>query len=267
MLSKTTPTSGLRILVCNDDGIQAKGLKILERIAKDLSPDVWVIAPEANFSGQSSSVTFGTPVRIQELSPRRFSVGGTPVDSVVCALQHVLADRVPDVILSGVNAGSNVGESTVLSGTIGAAMAGAFQGIKSIGVSLDNVKEASPKYAVVEHFLPGIVRKLLALSWPARTMMNVNFPNVPVGGVSGIKPVPLAEWPLRWRVEERKAPDDSQYYWINSWWTDEQIASKPRTDLYALYQEDAITVTPIRPYTEHDGAIKILEEVFSSHAP
>ncbi|MDR2416592.1 MAG: 5'/3'-nucleotidase SurE [Holosporales bacterium] len=267
MRSNTTPTSGLRILVCNDDGVQAKGLAILERIAKDLSPDVWVISPKINSSGRSSAVTFDDPVRIQELSPRRFAVRGTPVDCVICALRHVLADRAPDVILSGVNAGSNVGEASIFSATLGAAMAGALQGIKSIGVSLDAGKEASFKYAAVEHFLPGIIRKLLALSWPERTLMNVNFPNVPVGGISGIRAVPLAPCPLQWTVNERKAPDNTLYYWIGTHWAETQISSYPRTDLHALCQENAITVTPVQLYANHDEAIRILEEVFSSYVP
>ncbi|MDR0407121.1 MAG: 5'/3'-nucleotidase SurE [Holosporales bacterium] len=266
MVPNITPTSGLRILVCNDDGIHAKGLKILERLAKDLSPDVWVVAPEFDSSGQSNSVTFNEPVKIQELSPRRFAVRGTPVDCVICALKHVLIDRPPDVILSGVNSGSNVGDTAVLSGTLGAAMTGALQGIKSIGVSLA-FKEDPPKYVAVEHFLPGIVRKLLALTWPEQTIMNVNFPNVSVGGVSGIKPVPLAALPLQWRVDERKAPDDTSYYWLSARWTEAQIASQSRTDLFALHQENAITITPIRSYTVHDEALRILEEVFASHAP
>ncbi|MDR1910553.1 MAG: 5'/3'-nucleotidase SurE [Holosporales bacterium] len=267
MRSSTTLTSGLRILVCNDDGVQSKGLTVLERVAKDLSPDVWVIAPKFDLSGKGSAVTFDDPVRIQELSPRRFAVRGTPVDCIVCALRHVLVDRAPDVILSGVNAGSNVGEASIFSGTLGAAMMGVSQGIKSIGVSLDTVKEGASKYAAVEHFLPGIIRKLLALSWPERTLMSVNFPNLPVGGISGIKAVPLAPHPLQWEVKECKAPDDTLYYWISTRWGKAQITAKTGTDLYALYQENVITITPVQLYTNHDKAIRLLEEVFSSHVP
>jgi 5'-nucleotidase len=182
-------------------------------------------------------------------------------------LRHVLVDRAPDVILSGVNAGSNIGEACVFSATLGAAMAGALQGIKSIGVSLDSEKETPLTYAAVEHFLPGIVRNLLALSWPERTLMNVNFPNVPVGGISGIKAVPLAPCPLQWTVNERKAPDGTQYYWVCTHWEEAQTASHPETDLYALHRENAITITPVQLYASHDEAVRILEEVFSSHVP
>ncbi|MDR0662360.1 MAG: 5'/3'-nucleotidase SurE [Holosporales bacterium] len=267
MIPGKTPTSGLRILVCNDDGVQAKGLKVLERIAKDLSPDVWVVAPEQDSSAQSCSATFDKPLRIQELSPRRFSVQGRPVDCVICALRHVLLDRPPDVILSGVNAGSNVGETSMLSSTVGGAMMGALQGIKSIGVSIDLVKDPSIKYAAVEHFLPGIIRKLLALSWQERLMMNINFPNIPISGVAGIRPVPLSPLPLHWQVHPREAPGGEPYYWLSSWWTDAQIATPARTDLHALYQENVITITPIQPFTAHEEAIRVLEEVFASHAP
>ncbi|MDR1266927.1 MAG: 5'/3'-nucleotidase SurE [Holosporales bacterium] len=267
MIPGKTPTSGLRVLVCNDDGVQAKGLKILERIAKDLSPDVWVVAPDRDSSAQSCSSTFDEPVGIEELSPRRFSVRGTPTDCVICALRHVLLDRPPDVILSGVNAGSNVGETALLSSTIGGAMMGALQGIKAIGVSVDNVKDATIKYAAVEHFLPGIIRKLLALSWPERVLMSINFPNLPISGISGMRPVPLSPLPLQWQVHPREAPGGSSYYWLSSWWTEAQVQTVARTDLHALYQENTITITPIQPYTAHEEALRLLEEVFSSHVP
>src|SRR3712207_4173454 len=111
-----------RILVTNDDGVHAPGIKILEAIARQLSPDVWVCAPETEQSAASHSLTIHRPLRIREYDERRFSIDGTPTDAVLLAVKRLLADRRPDLVLSGINHGSNIGDDVTYSGTIAAAM-------------------------------------------------------------------------------------------------------------------------------------------------
>src|SRR3712207_6797127 len=111
-----------RILVTNDDGINATGIKTLERIARELSDDVWVVAPEVNQSGAAHSLTLTRPLRIRRLSERHAAVDGTPTDCVLLAIQHIITDAPVDLVLSGINHGGNLGEDVTYSGTVAAAM-------------------------------------------------------------------------------------------------------------------------------------------------
>ena len=111
-----------RILVSNDDGIHAPGIKVLEQVARTLSKDVWVVAPESEQSAAGHSLTLTVPLRIRKVSARKFAVNGTPTDSVLLAVNHIMKDHKPDLVLSGVNAGGNLGEDITYSGTVAAAM-------------------------------------------------------------------------------------------------------------------------------------------------
>src|SRR5437879_8802108 len=126
-----------RILISNDDGIRSPGIKVLEKIARDLSDDVWVVAPEQEQSGASHSLTTRRPLRMREVARRRYAVDGTPTDSVLIAVKRLLRDRPPDLVLSGINAGSNVGEDMTYSGTVAAAMEATLLGIPAIALSQD----------------------------------------------------------------------------------------------------------------------------------
>ncbi len=125
----------MRILVANDDGINAPGLKVLIKIARALSKDVWVVAPEFEQSGASHSLTLTEPLRIRKLTSRKFAVRGTPTDCVMLALCHIVPGKRPDLLLSGVNRGGNLGEDVTYSGTIAAAMEGTLLGVPSIALS------------------------------------------------------------------------------------------------------------------------------------
>ncbi|MCA3630206.1 MAG: 5'/3'-nucleotidase SurE, partial [Methylobacterium sp.] len=125
----------MRILVTNDDGIHAPGLAVLERIAREISDDVIVVAPETDQSGVSHSLSLNDPLRLREISPKHFAVKGTPTDCVIMGLRHVLKGKRPDLVLSGVNRGQNVAEDVTYSGTIAAAMEGTLLGVPSIALS------------------------------------------------------------------------------------------------------------------------------------
>ena len=132
----------MRILLTNDDGINAPGLAVLEAIAAELSDDVWICAPAEEQSGAGHSLTLTRPVRLREHGPRRFSVSGTPTDAVTMALKKVLPAP-PDLILSGVNRGANLGDDVTYSGTVAAAMEGTLAGIRSIALSQVYAKEGA----------------------------------------------------------------------------------------------------------------------------
>jgi 5'-nucleotidase len=125
----------MRILLTNDDGVNAGGLKVLERIARQISDDIWIVAPTEEQSGAGHSLTLSRPIRLRKLGERRFCVSGTPTDSVMMAIAHIMKDAPPDLVLSGVNRGANLGEDCTYSGTVSAAMEGALAGIPAIALS------------------------------------------------------------------------------------------------------------------------------------
>ncbi len=174
-----------RILVTNDDGIHAPGLKVLEKIARALSDDVWVVAPEAEHSGASHALTLRRPLQIHKLGPKRFATSGTPTDCVLLAINHLVEGKRPDLVLSGVNRGANLGEDVLYSGTVAAAMEASMLGIPAIAMSQVRIGETL-HWKTAEKFGPEIVRKLVALEWPDDLLMNVNFPPILAEKVTGI---------------------------------------------------------------------------------
>lgn len=131
----------MRILLTNDDGYYAPGLKVLEEIAATLSDDVWIVAPADEQSGAGHSLTLTRPLRVRQHGARRFAVAGTPTDAVMMALAKIMADAKPDLILSGVNRGANLAEDVTYSGTVSAAMEGALAGVRSIALSQAYARE------------------------------------------------------------------------------------------------------------------------------
>src|ERR671929_2448188 len=125
----------MRILCTNDDGIHAPGLAALERIARTLSDDVWIVAPESDQSGVSHSLSLNDPLRLREVGERRYAVKGTPTDCVIMGARHVIKDRPPNLILAGVNRGRNAGEDVIYSGTVAGALEAAILGIPSFALS------------------------------------------------------------------------------------------------------------------------------------
>lgn len=241
-----------RILIANDDGIHAPGLELLERIALELSDDVWVVAPDGERSGAGHSVSLTNPVRMRELDPRHFAVAGTPTDCVIMALWSVLADRQPDVILSGINSGANLGEDCSYSGTIAAAMEGTLLGIRSIALSQIRQADGTADFATAEAHAPGLIRQLLDLEqWPEGSFINVNFPGCGPDRVTGIRLTrqgqrPPGSFSVDARTDTRRLP----YYWIKISYPEH--TAPPDTDLEAV-AEDAIAVTPIKmDFTDHD---------------
>ncbi|MDR3473744.1 MAG: 5'/3'-nucleotidase SurE, partial [Devosia sp.] len=170
----------MRILVTNDDGVHAEGLQSLERIARVLSDDVWVVAPEYEQSGASRSLTLTEPLRVRRMDERRFAVTGTPTDCVTLAVQDLVEGAKPDLVLSGVNRGQNLAEDVTMSGTVAGAIEGMALGIPGIALSqsMAFVEGEAPRFDTAEAFAPGVIRRLVEVGWPAGVVMNVNFPAV-----------------------------------------------------------------------------------------
>ena len=235
----------MRILVTNDDGIHAPGLLSAEKIARALTDDVWVVAPETEQSGASHSLTLTLPLRLREIDKKRFAVTGTPTDCVMMACAHVMKDKPPTLILSGVNRGSNIADDVTYSGTIAGAMEGCALGIPSIAMSQSYgwTEGAEIPWACGEVQGPPLIRKLVELGWPEDVLININFPDVPPDEVKGIDIASqgkrdMQAAALERRVDARRNP----YFWIGF----KRARSNPPagTDLHAIYNK-RIAVTPL----------------------
>ena len=179
-----------RILVSNDDGLDAIGIEILEAVADQLSDDVWVIAPAQNRSGASRSITLHRDVMIEPKGNNRFTCSGMPSDCVIFGMSKVL-DRKPDLVLSGINAGMNVADDVLYSGTIAAAMEASLMGVPAIALSQRNGRTERSQFAAAQAHAETVIRHLLEAGIPERTVMNVNFPPVAPDDVKGIMPASL----------------------------------------------------------------------------
>ena len=258
----------MRILLTNDDGIEAPGLVAREAIAAELSDDVWVVAPAEEQLGTGHSLTLTAPIRLRQLGPKRFAVRGTPTDSVMMAIGHVMKDHRPDLLLSGVNRGPNMAEDVTYSGTVSAAMEGCLAGVRSIALS-----QALADYTVgAEDFGPArrhgadIVRRLAALGtaageWPAGVLMNVNFP---AGEPKGVR---VAQQGFRdygnINIVSRTDPRGFPYYWFG--YGREMTDPAGETDLHAI-RNGAIAVTPLHLDMTHYPPIDRLRDVLGEMA-
>lgn len=251
----------MRILVTNDDGIHAPGLKVMERIARQLSDDVWVIAPEREQSGAAHSLTLTVPLRIRKIRARRFAVAGTPTDCVMLAVNTIIAGAKPDLILSGVNRGGNLGEDVTYSGTVAAAMEGAILNIPAIAMSQLFQHQHPVKWATALHFGPVVVRKLIKAGWPDDVLINVNFPDAAAAAVNGIVVAEqgrrnVSDIKIENRVDARGVP----YYWIG--FRRQVGAPKRHSDLDAI-RNGNIVVTPLKLEFTHAATLKRLRTALS----
>lgn len=244
----------MRILITNDDGINAPGLAAAEDIARALvgaDGEIWVVAPAIEQSGVGHCVSYIHPMRIEETGHRRFAVEGSPADCILAGLDHVLKGESPDLILSGVNRGYNVAEDTLYSGTIGAAIEGALHGIPSIAMSqyygLQNVNLPDP-FAAARAFCPAILRRLIdSAQWqdgPYGVFYNVNFPPVAPDLVKGLKATAQG---MRkgggFGVKAQVSPNGRDFLWVTH--NADNAVSPPGTDAWES-RDGFCTVTPLR---------------------
>jgi 5'-nucleotidase len=251
----------MRILVTNDDGINAPGLEVLEHIARDLAGkdgEVWTVAPAFEQSGVGHCISYTKPMMIAKLSDHRYAAEGSPADCVLAAIYDVLDGAKPDLILSGVNRGNNAAENVLYSGTIGAAMEGALQGVPAIALSQffgPKMEGLSDPFEAARVHGPKIVRSLWEKGlWDAadyRLFYNVNFPPVPAAKVKGHK---IAAQGFRrdtaFSTETVHSPHGRRYLWIKG--GPQQTPTLPGTDA-AVNLDGYISITPLRAdLTAHD---------------
>lgn len=234
--------SSARILISNDDGISAPGIQVLERIALSLSHDVWVVAPELEQSAAAHSLTIRRPLRVREVSPRHFTVDGTPTDAVLLGVRHVLRDKLPDLVLSGVNRGANLGDDVTYSGTVAAAIEGTLMGIPSIALSQEGKAGDVIRWSTAEHFAADLIRRLVSTGWGRNVLLNVNFPDCPIEAVTGIEVVRQGKRKIGDELVERHDPRGEPYVWIGAQRLEDRAESG--TDLEAVFR-GAISVTPL----------------------
>ncbi|MGV3455767.1 5'/3'-nucleotidase SurE [Sphingomonas sp.] len=253
----------MRILLTNDDGVHARGLEVLERLARTLSDDITIVAPLEEQSGKGRSLSLTEPVRLRKFGERRFAVTGTPTDAVMMALAEIMKDGPPDLILSGVNRGANLGEDVSYSGTVSAAMEGALAGIRSIALSQRYAALAPGErvsFEAAEQWGERVLRPLIAAEWAPRTLMNVNFPPLPASKVAGIKPVGqgLRDYG-RLKLYKRTDPRGFDYYWFGLG----RVPHSPvaDTDLEAI-EQGWITVTPLHLDLTHRESLVMLNQTF-----
>ena len=261
----------MRILITNDDGINASGLKVLAAIAADLAgPDgeIWTVAPAFEQSGVSHCISYTHPTMIAQLGPRRFAAEGSPADCVLAGLHDVLKDTPPDLVLSGVNRGNNSAENALYSGTLGGALEAALQGLPAIALSQyygpDNAQADDPFEASAVHGAD-TVRRILAADQPHtegyRLFYNVNFPPVPAAAVKGVAATPQG---LRqntgYSVEATHSPSGRRFLWARG--GDQRAATAPGCDA-DMNLQGWISVTPMRADLTDHGALAGLKAAFS----
>ena len=235
----------MRILISNDDGIDAPGLHALRQIAAELSDDVWVVAPEVNKSGAGHSLSLNEPLRMRKVDDRAYAVRGTPTDCVIMGVRHVLADKRPDLILSGVNRGGNLAEDVTYSGTIACAFEGTVIGIRSIALSQAYGFEAkdNPRWETAIAHGAKVIRTLIKDPGPPGILMNVNFPDRAPEKIEGIKVTTQGKRDQDLLgIDARHDTWGTPYYWLA--YERRRSNAAEGTDLRAIY-DGWISVTPL----------------------
>lgn len=239
----------MRILLTNDDGIHAHGLTILEQVARTLSDDIWIVAPETDQSGLAHSLTLNHPLRAREVGEKSFAVTGTPTDCVIMGVRQLVEGPV-DLVLSGINAGQNVGDYVTYSGTVAGAMEGALLGIKSIALSqsynFDGARNIP--WDTAAQLAPDLLKKLIKIDLPDDTLLNINFPNCPADEAKGHAIVKQGKFEHGLGIGERSDGRGHPYYWLE--FIGKPPIHQPGTDIDALVNNQ-IAVTPVRMDMTH----------------
>lgn len=232
-----------RILISNDDGVDAEGIVLLERIARSLCDDVWVVAPEREQSGAGHSLSLHKPLRLRQCSERRFAVDGTPTDAVLVAVMEVLKDKRPDLMLSGINRGSNLAEDVTYSGTVAAAMEATLLEIPSIAFSNQIPSGGTVNWQVPEQYAGDIIQALATTKIPHDRLINVNFPAVTPDKIAGVRLCPQGRRRLDDNLDRRIDPQGRPYIWIGGQ-RSVAFSEHPESDIEQI-MAGYITVTPL----------------------
>ncbi|WP_419912295.1 5'/3'-nucleotidase SurE [Hoeflea sp.] len=248
----------MRILLTNDDGINAEGLAALERIARTLSDDIWIVAPETDQSGLAHSLTLSEPLRLREVSERHYALRGTPTDCVIMGVRDLM-DEPPDLVLSGVNAGVNVADGLTYSGTVAGAIEGTLLGIRSIALSQAYKWDDGRivPWETSEAVAPELLSKLIDIDLPPGTLLNINFPYSRPEDIDGVAVASQGKLVHGIDIDRREDARGVPYYWLR--FSHRTTEFKSGTDLAAL-SENKISVTPLKlDLTDYSVQQRILE--------
>ncbi len=248
------------ILVTNDDGIQASGIRALESALKTLG-EVWVVAPEKTQNAVGRAMTLHKPLRLRKLKPRWFAVNGTPADCVTLALCHLLKPRLPRLVVSGINKGWNLGDDVTNSGTVSGALEGMLYGIASMAVSLEEGSKSS--FNVAGHYSEMLARKILKTGLPQGTMLNVNVPGLSREQIQGVQVTSLSQRRYHDPVVEKIDPRGNQYFWIAG----ERVSwGRTKASDHEAVSQRKVSVTPLHlDLTDYDAlqSLKVWERTLN----
>ncbi len=253
----------MRILITNDDGVHSHGLEACVKIARTLSDQIWVVAPESDQSGVSHSLSLNDPLRLREVGERHFAVKGTPTDCVIMGVRHIMKEP-PDLLLSGVNRGRNCAEDVTYSGTVAGAMEGAVLGIPSFALSqaFAAANKHKPYWNTATEFAPNIIKRILEAGMPRDVLVNVNFPDCPPNEVAGVAIAVQGKRDQELlRIDARHDGRGNPYYWI-AFARGGISGAANGSDLAAL-NEKRISVTPLRLDMTDEPFMTKLAEMFN----
>jgi len=244
----------MKIVLSNDDGVYAPGIRYLADAVKPFASEMTVIAPDRDRSGASNSLTLNNPLRVRELDNGFIMVDGTPTDCVHIAITGLLQDE-PDMVISGINAGANLGDDVLYSGTVAAATEGRFLGFPAIAVSLAG--KYNVHYATAAHVVQVLLKQLKTQSLPADTILNVNVPDVPLNELVGFAVTRLGSRHKAEAVVAQVDPRGRQIYWVGP--AGEEEDAGPGTDFYAI-NECKVSITPLQIDLTRYSAIESLAQ-------
>ncbi|MEM7651725.1 MAG: 5'/3'-nucleotidase SurE [Pseudomonadota bacterium] len=233
-----------RIVVTNDDGIDAPGIKILEEAVNALCDDVWVVAPESEQSAMAHALTIRRPLRAHTVSPRRIAVDGTPTDCALLAIRHILQEKPPTLVVSGVNRGGNLAEDVTYSGTVAATMEAALLGVPAIAFSQVYARTEEVKWETTAHHIQEVMTRIAGIGIEPGSYINVNFPNCQSDRVQGMQVVRQGKRTLNGlEILEGNDPRQRPFLWIGDYESDDAL--EEGTDLAAISQNH-ISITPLQ---------------------
>lgn len=236
--------SRLRILISNDDGITAEGIRVLARSMSILG-EVFVVAPDRPRSAAGHGITLHKPIHVAEYdlgsTVQAYSVNGTPADCIKVGINAIMADGKPDLVLSGINAGANLGTDVLYSGTVSAAAEGVIQGIPAIAVSISSIQPAH--FEDASSYMVQLVQYLVHMGIPKDTLLNVNVPDIPTQQIKDVSVTKLGVRKYDSTYEKRIDPLGRTYYWLAGNLID--LQNDPDTDVHAI-TENKISISPIR---------------------
>lgn len=248
--------SGARVLLTNDDGIHAHGIGALEQIAREFTDDIWVCAPATEQSGKSQSLSLHEPIELFDHGPQRFAAGGTPTDCVIVAMEYLFKDeKKPDVVLSGINMGSNLAEDVCYSGTVSAAVEATLMGVPSIAFS-QRLNHGAANWDTPLKWGPAVLRRIASVALPPNVLVSVNFPCRDPDEVKGVTVCPMGVGKSTGGLGARINPRGQPYFWLGT--TPNKVGVAPGAD-FDVVMSGGISVTPLQIERTYNPLLAPLE--------